>query len=440
MKKIELDSLDLLEQSYKERKENTITRYALAKNPISSLVYNQEAKRHLDYDFNLTLKTLPVANQMQSGRCWIFAGCNIIREKVASKYHLDNFELSQSFVAFYDKLERANYYMESLMSLPEKNKDDRLFYHIMSTGVEDGGQWDMFVNVIRKYGVVPKDVFPETYQSSNTSEMNRLINRKLKQFVAYLLEGKENICALKEETLKDIYTILLDCYGIPPKKFDFEYTDKEGKYHIVKDLTPKEFYTSCCEIDLENYISIIHAPTKDKPFHKTYTVEHLGNVVEGKNVLYLNLPMEDFQKTIIKQLENREAVWFGSDCNQFFERDEGLWAIELLKYGEVFGMDFEMTKEEMLDATESTMNHAMVLTGVHIEEDKPVRWKIENSWGDAKGEKGYYVGGDSWFQMYVFEAVVHKKYLTDAMKKVLEEEPIPLKPWDPMGTLARKNA
>ena len=190
MKKIELDSLDLLEQSYKERKENTITRYALAKNPISSLVYNQEAKRHLDYDFNLTLKTLPVANQMQSGRCWIFAGCNIIREKVASKYHLDNFELSQSFVAFYDKLERANYYMESLMSLPEKNKDNRLFYHIMSTGVEDGGQWDMFVNVIRKYGVVPKDVFPETYQSSNTSEMNRLINRKLKQFVAYLLEEK----------------------------------------------------------------------------------------------------------------------------------------------------------------------------------------------------------------------------------------------------------
>lgn len=433
---IEKIKLIELEEEYQEKKTNTILRYALAKNKMSSLVYNQEEKRYLDADFNLTLKTLPASNQMQSGRCWIFAGCNIIREQVAKKYNLADFELSQSFVAFYDKLERSNYYMEKFMSLKGKDKDDRLVCHLLATGIEDGGQWDMFVNIIKKYGIVPKDVFPETYQSSNTQELNRLLNRKLKQFAAYVLEERENLEALKEETLKDILTILLDCYGIPPKIFDFEYTDKEEKYHSIKDLTPQSFYTKCCDIDLDEYISIIQAPTKDKPYLNTYTVSYLGNVIEGNQILYLNLDSNEFTQTIIKQLENKEAVWFGSDCNQFFGRDEGIWSLELLRYNEVFGINFDLTKEQMLDVKESTMNHAMVLTGVHIEDDIPKKWKIENSWGKEKGDNGYYVGSHSWFKTYVFQAVIHKKYLTDSQRKSLEKEPIVLKPWDPMGTLA----
>ena len=436
MKKIEKDLLEHWKREYQEEKSNTILRHALGKSKLSDVVRVGEEEKKINFHFSLNLDTLPVTDQMASGRCWIFAGCNIIREKVAKKYNIPDFELSQNYISFYDKLEKANYFMETIASLPFQEKDDRVLHHFLLGGIEDGGQWDMFVNIVNKYGVVPKQAMPETYQSSHTTEVNRLINRKLRQFAAYVLEKRENIEALKKETEKEIYHILMDAFGVPPEEFDFEYTDKENQYHVMESLTPLCFYQEYCDIDLNDFVSVIHAPTSDKPFGKTFTVDHLGNVMEGKKILYLNLEMDRVKELVLKQLQNLEPVWFGSDCNQFFDRKEGIFHDLAFDYETAFGMNFNMTKEERLDTLESMMNHAMVITGANVKDGEVERFKIENSWGDEVGKKGYYVASASWFEKFVYQVIIHKKYLNNEEKKALEEKPIILKPWDPMGTLA----
>ncbi len=436
MEEITSTALHTMLEEYQARPENKIVRKALAKTRISDIVKVSEKEQNTAFHFSLALETLPAVNQLQSGRCWIFAGCNILREKIAKKYQLENFEVSQSYLAFYDKLERANYFMEKLLSFTKEAEKERFIHHLLTIGVEDGGQWDMFVNIVRKYGLVPKEVMPETFQSSNTTEVNRLLNQKLRQFAAFVLEQRPNLEALKQKSLSDIFRLLVDCYGLPPTKFDFEYTSKDKQYHVIKDLTPQQFYEQCVDIHLEDYLSIINAPTKDKPFYRLFTVKELGNVLEGSHVQYLNLPIKDFKQAVIQQLTNLEPVWFGSDCDQAFERDKGVWDDSLLAFDEVLGIDFAMSKGQALMTYGSTMNHAMMFTGVHLENGVPRRFKIENSWGEEKGKKGYFVASDSWFDKYVYQAVIHKKYLKEELLEVLKTSPIELMPWDPMGTLA----
>ncbi len=415
---------------------NKIVRRALNNHKISEIVREKAHSSSLLNNFSLNIETLPVTEQKASGRCWIFAGCNVLREAICKKYNLENFELSENYLAFYDKLEKCNYIMEALIELKDRDSDDRERYHLLTRGIEDGGQWDLFVNIINKYGIVPKSVMEETFQSSNTNEINKLINRKLRQFNARILNSKENLEYLKSLYLEDIYRILCDCFGMPPQKFNFEYTDKDKKYHIIKDITPKEFYEKYTDVDVNDYVSIINAPTKDKPFDKTYTVKYVGNVIEGNKVLYLNLAIEDFKKLIIKQLEAKEVVWFGCDCSKDASRMDGIYDDKSFNYNDTFKTDFYMTKEEMLENGESSMNHAMVITGVNLDEGKATKWKIENSWGDKIANKGYFIASDSWFDKYVYQAVINKKYLTKEQLNELKLKPVELKPWDPMGTLA----
>lgn len=431
---IKEEVLKEIRNHYDHDDTNKIVRRALASNKIREIVREDNNSNLLD-NFSLNIETLPVTEQKASGRCWIFAGCNVLREAICKKYNLDNFELSQNFIAFYDKLEKCNYIMESLIELKDRD-DDRERYHILSRGIEDGGQWDMFVNIVNKYGIVPKSVMDEVYQSSNTSEINELLNRKLRQFNGRIKNTKENLEYLKSLYLEDIYRILADCFGVPPVKFNFEYTDKDKKYHIIKDLSPLEFYKKYTDIDVNDYVSIINAPTKDKPFDKTYTVKYLGNVVEGKKILYLNLSMDDFKSLVIKQLEAKEVVWFGSDCSKDSDRVNGIFDDKSFNYNDTFKTDFSMSKEEMLDNLDSSMNHAMVITGVNLDEGVSTKWKIENSWGEKVGKKGYFIASDSWFDKYVYQAVINKKYLSHEQLEELKLKPVELKPWDPMGTLA----
>jgi bleomycin hydrolase len=212
--------------------------------------------------------------------------------------------------------------------------------------------------------------------------------------------------------------------------------DKNKEYHIVKDILPLEFYNNYVGDVLKNYVSIINAPTEDKPFNKSYTVDYLGNVIDGKDITYLNLNMKDFKELVLTQLKNKELVWFGSDCSNYGDRSKGNWDDKLFTYNESFEIDFNLTKEESLLYRHSAMNHAMVLTGVNIVDNKPTKWKIENSWGSDVANKGYYMCSDTWFDRFVYQAVIDKKYLSDEQKKQLKGKPIHLNPWDPMGTLA----
>ena len=438
MKEITKEWLEMANKDYKKNVNLTTLRRAIAKNDINNSTYNIEAEGKDAFRFSVDIPTMSATNQKQSGRCWIFAGLNFLREIIGHKYNIENFEFSQNYVAFYDKLEKINFILEKSIELRNKDEDDRVLVWLLSTGIADGGQWDMFVNVVEKYGLVSKDAMPETSASSGTRQMNYLINSMLRKFNADIRKEKneDKIRDLKDKVMVDAYNLLCTCFGVPPTKFDFEYVDKNKEYHIIKDIMPLEFYSNYVGDVLKNYVSIINAPTKDKPFNKTYTVDYLGNVIDGEDILYLNLEMKEFKNLVLKQLTNKEIVWFGSDCSNYGDRSKGNWDDKLFTYNESFGIDFNLTKEESLLYRNSAMNHAMVLTGVNLVDDIPTKWKIENSWGGDVAYKGYYMCSDTWFDRFVYQAVVDKKYLSDEQKKQLKSKPIHLNPWDPMGTLA----
>ena len=413
-------------------------RRALYRTKLNEAALVQENEGKVADRFSIDIKTLPVTNQRQSGRCWIFSALNTLREDTAKKLKLEKFEFSQNYVAFWDKLEKINFYMESVIELADKGWDDRTLDWINRWGVSDGGQWDMFTALVEKYGLVPKDAMPETASSNATRTINTLTNRRLRRFCADVKAAagdKDDIEALKEDCLNELYRMQCSCFGVPPKKFDFEYVDKDNKYHCVKDLTPKAFFKKYVDWDFTDYASLIHSPTEDKPYYKRYTVKYLGNVV-GKKVKHLNLPLDEFKKAVIDQLKDGKVVWFGSDCSPFGDRQGGFWAPESFDFDSLFNIDFSITKEDALNSRESAMNHAMVITGVNLDDGKPTKWKIENSWGDEIAHKGYFVASDEWFDRYVYQAVVNKKYLSNKAMKALNTKLVELEPWDPMGTLA----
>ena len=427
--------------NYQKDEKNKILRHALVKNSIYTIASSQDEIKDMDFNFDINIKTLGAANQKASGRCWIFAATNVCREIIAAKCNLDNFELSQSYVAFYDRLEKSNYLLESVIELINQDYDDRTLTFLLQNGVGDGGQWDMFVNLVNKYGLCPKNVYPETSTSSATRETAQLINFNIRKFASeakalYQQKGLEAVRKLKEQLLNKIYFLLIDAYGVPPTEFDFEYTDKDKNYHLEKGFTPLSFKEKYLAHQLDDFVSLINAPTKDKPFGKTYTIKYLGNVVDGKKVTHLNVTMERMKELILAQLKDNRIVWFGSDVGFYGDREEGVWDDTRFDLLTPFGMNLNMDKGESLDYHASQMNHAMCITGVSFKEGKPTKWKIENSWGTDRAKAGYYIMSASWFDQFVYQAVVDKKYLNQEELKALKEQPIVLKPWDPMGSLA----
>lgn len=301
----------------------------------------------------------------------------------------------------------------------------------------------MFCNLIEKYGVVPKDAMPETACSSSTREMTTFMTRKLREFACVLRAGHQNgksveeLRAEKDQMMQTIYKMLCISLGKPPKTFTLEVRNKKKEFLRDEGLTGKEFFAKYVGWDLSEYVSLINAPTADKPYHKTYTVKLLGNVVEGRPVKYLNLPVEDLKRAAIAQMQDGHPVWFGCDVGQSSLRDGGVMDLEAIKADDLFGTRFPMDKAQRLDYGESLMTHAMVFQGVDLDDKgQPIRWRVENSWGKDAGEDGYYVMTDSWFTEYTYQVVVNKKYLTPQQAAEYGQEPAQLEPWDPMGSLA----
>lgn len=266
--------------------------------------------------------------------------------------------------------------------------------------------------------------------------MNFLLNRKLRQFNARVLKGDENLDYLKSLFLDDAYRILANCYGVPPKRFDFEYTDKDKKYHIIKYITPLEFYKEYMDFDFNNYISIINVPTSDKTYNKLYSIKYLGNVIENGDYIYLNLSLDNFKSLIVKQLEERERVYIGCDYKKSVDIVDGIFDDLSFNYYDTFRSDFYMSKEEALDNYESSINHSMVITGVNLDNGIPTKWKIANSWGSDVGNNGYFVASPTWFDKYVYSTVINKKYLTSEQLEALNDQVIELELWDPLGMFA----
>ena len=443
MKSIEQDFTDKLYAVYEANPKFAALENAISHNGLLTSLEKRSSAVENTPVFSLDLTKDKVSDQKASGRCWMFAALNTFRHKMIAGFQLEDFELSQAHTFFWDKYEKSNWFLEQVLATADQELTSRKVKFLLDTPQQDGGQWDMVVSLFEKYGVVPKSVYPESISSGNSRELNQILNKLLRQDAQILRElvaagaNLAELQAKKEELLQEVFNFLAMNLGLPPRQFDFSYRDKDNNFHSESGLTPQAFFKKYVDLKLDDYVSIINAPTADKPYGQSYTVEMLGNVVGSKPVRYLNVEMDRLKELAIAQMQAGETVWFGSDVGQSSNRKAGIMADGM--YDFTSSMDIQLTQDKAgrLDYSESLMTHAMVLTGVDLDENgKAKKWKVENSWGEKVGNKGYFVASDSWMDEYTYQIVVRKEFLTEAELAAYEAEPIVLAPWDPMGALA----
>lgn len=444
MHSLEQDFTDKLYAAYEANPKFAAMENAISHNGLLTSLEKRSAAVENTPVFSLDLTKDKVSDQKASGRCWMFAALNTFRHKMIAGFQLEDFELSQAHTFFWDKYEKSNWFLEQVIATADQELTSRKVKFLLDTPQQDGGQWDMVVALFEKYGVVPKSVYPESISSSNSRELNQILNKLLRQDAQILrelrAEGAESseLQAKKEELLQEVFNFLAMNLGLPPRQFDFSYRDKDNHFHSESGLTPLTFYQKYVDLKLADYVSIINAPTADKPYGRSYTVEMLGNVVGSKPVRYLNVEMDRLKELAIAQMQAGETVWFGSDVGQSSNRKAGVMAEGIHDF--TASMDIRLTQDKAgrLDYSESLMTHAMVLTGVDLDENgKAKKWKVENSWGEKVGNKGYFVASDAWMDEYTYQIVVRKEFLTAAELAAYEAEPLVLAPWDPMGALAK---
>ena len=440
---ITLSNIRKFNKSFNSSTSNQLARNALIQNDINKVAVHWENFSKINHIFSNTIsKQLPVTNQKSSGRCWGFAGLNLLRLEIVKNYNLSNFEFSQNYFMFWDKLEKANYFLENILKTLDQNYDSRLMMHLLQAPVQDGGQWDMFVNLIEKYGLVPKSVMPETNHSSKSSMMNYFLTHKLRECAFILRKSKKprttikQLRSKKEEMMSVIYSLLCMFLGNPPIKFDWSIKDKNNKFTRFNNVDPLDFYRKFTKVKLKNKVCLINAPMSNKKMNELYTIDFLGNVVGGNIIKYANVEINELKKAAIKSIKNDEAVWFGCDVGKMFNRELGIMDMNLYDYEKLFDTKFKMNKASRLEYGDSAMTHAMLFTGVDLKRNTPRKWRVENSWGDKNGDKGYFLMSDSWFDEYNYEVVVDKKYLSNKTLEIFNREPHNLEPWDPMGALA----
>ncbi|MCL5275294.1 MAG: C1 family peptidase [Chloroflexi bacterium] len=430
-------------QSFQADPKNRLAMNAIIKNPVQSVALNHDVVTATDHTFSHQLKSNEATSQASSGRCWLFAGLNLFRVEVMKNCNLEKFELSQNYMMFWDKLEKANYFLESILKTLDETVDSRLIMFLMQNPIQDGGQWDMFVNLVKKYGVAPKTVMPETESSSNTRWMTAMITARLREDAAELRRmhaagrAEADLRSRKDAMLSDIYRMLVIHLGEPPADFNWQWRDKDNAFHRDGTITPQEFFARYVKVDLDSMVCLINCPTADKPYNKLYTVQYLGNVVEGYIVRYINVDIATFKKATVDMLVAETPVWFGCDVGKGLERDLGILSTDLYDYTLAYNTAFQSDKAERVDYGQSQMTHAMVFTGVDIDTNgKPTKWRVENSWGDKVGDKGFLVMTDGWFDEYMYEVVVSRRFVAPELLALLDTEPVRLAPWDPMGSLA----
>ncbi|KAF9950901.1 hypothetical protein BGZ70_001190 [Mortierella alpina] len=408
-----------IDAEFRHDPKNLMVQNAAHSLDFTTLTTNREVMINDNHVFNTKIPTESmVTNQKSSGRCWIFAALNVFRIEVMKKYNLEEFELSQGYLFFWDKFEKSNWFLD------------------------DGGQWDMLVNLVERYGVVPKALYPESFSSSNSGKLNTLVLSKLREHAAILRRlaahghSLEELREEKNKCLKEIYTILAITLGEPPKKpFTWSFRNKDKKYFEFKDLTPHSYFKDHIGYPVTETVSIINDP-RNKVM-QLYTVQYLGNIAGGRPIRYINAPMEDLKELAIKKLASGKPVWFGADVGKYLHRDAGILDPKLFQYDLAFNISFKLNKAERLIHGDSLMTHAMVFTGVHLDEDgKPVRWRVENSWGDVGGDKGYLTMSDAWFSEFVYQVVLEKELVPQTLLDVLEQDVHVLPAYDPMGALA----
>jgi len=419
---------------------NKVAQNAVTNVQLPDLTLDRNLVQNMDSSFSTKLDDWKVTAQMRSGRCWLFATLNLFRVGAMKKMNLKNFEFSQAHIHFWDKFERANHLLEAIIETADRPVDDRTIHFLLSDPIGDGGQWNMAMNLIRKHGLVPKSAYPE----SNTSSATRWMNTELKNIlrssaceIRAILEGggtEDEAREHKEKRMADVWTMLCIHLGTPPKTFDWQWRDKDDKFHRKGSMTPQQFAAEYVDIEWEDYVCIVNDPRNE--YYRTYTVDFLQNVAGGPPVVYLNVPSKEMKAVTRRLLEDGMPVWMGCDVGKEMDRKKGLWDADLFDVGGLYGVEYGMDKADRLRHNQTMMTHAMLFTGVDVVNGRIRRWRVENSWGGETGQKGYYTMNDSWYDQYMFEIAAPTSYLNEKMVAGLETEPVVLPAWDPMGSLA----
>ncbi len=441
---VSLDEVAAFRKSFDASLSNVLAMNAVCTTPVNKVAVKRRKLTQNDMTFSVHLPENKITSQHGSGRCWMFAALNTLRVNAIKNMNLgDDFELSQNYTMFWDKFEKANYFLEAVLSTLDEPTYGRLIAHLFASPIQDGGQWHMFINLVKKYGLVPKSIMPETESSSSTGQMNWHITLRLKEFGCWLrqlhTEGNaiDDLRAMKAGMLETIFRMLCIHLGEPPTEFKWHWRDKDKVYHRDGATTPKDFYRKHIDVDLDEMVCLIHCPQSTKRFDELYTVKFLGNVVGGEPIKYANVHLDVMKAAAVKQLQSGESVWFGCDVGKYLDRESGWMDNELFEYELVYGSASKMSKADRLDYGESLMTHAMVFTGVDLDVDgKATKWRVENSWGEKGGDKGFYAMTDTWFDEFNYEVVVHRQFVSAEVLELLSRTPIELEPWDPMGSLA----
>lgn len=442
LKALSNETLKDLRKQFESGENNRLAMNAVTAAGIDKVARNYDRARLLQRRFSTSVDNGEATHQDHSGRCWLFSSLNVARFVAKKAMGLKEFEFSQAYAMYYDKLERINYFMRDMAELVRAGEptDSRLTQHLLSDVMGDGGQWTMAMNIYKKYGAVPKDLFPETATSANTGAMNTQLRCLLRTAVAHMSADPSSIDSIIEQTVAAGHRILTIHLGEPPVSFDWEWTDTDGNFHRDGEITPVEFWKKYVgSAGLEDYVCLVDDPRAEHAKGKKIGIEHLGNVAGGDPTEYLNVTNQ-FMKDCVRRIlvEQGIPVWFGADCHPMMDRENGAWATDLFEYGRVYGVDFDLDKEARVRFCDSAMNHAMAFAGVDVAEGGTTtrRWRVENSWGSKIADKGYFTMSDDWFSEYVYEVAVPKSMLTADMLAALDEPATMLPAWDPMGALA----
>jgi bleomycin hydrolase len=407
---------------------------------IKSMALNRELQGQIDHYFKYRVDVKGITNQKSSGRCWMFTSMNVLRPSIMEKYNLSSFDFSHNYLFFWDLFEKSNLFLENIINTSKDAIDDRMVVELFKSPVGDGGVWNLYYNAAEKYGVVPKEVMPETAHSDNTSQMRGILNEYLRTGGYKLREmaaskaNTEKLRDAKKETLKGVYRILALCLGEPPTQFTWRYKDKNGNIQELKDYTPQQFYREITPADYspENYIMIMNDPTRE--YYKVYEIQNYRNTIEGVNWIYLNLPNEDIKKAALASIKNNEAMYASCDVGKQFNSKDGISDPAMYDYESLFGIKLDMDKKARILTRQSGSSHAMTLIACDTDEnDQPVKWEFENSWGATSGHNGYLTFTDKWFDEYMFRLVVHRRYLDTKAINSLKQKPIQLPMWDYMN-------
>ncbi len=408
---------------------------AVSNNTITNLALNRQNVGKFDHEFKYKVKVNGITDQESSGRCWMFTSMNVMRPKAMQTLNLSMFEYSENYLYFWDIFEKSNLFLEGIIETRMKKIDDREVDWLLSNVVGDGGVWNSFSNLAEKYGLVPKEVMPETHSSESTRMMIKLIRRKLRGDALKLrmMKGTDDVLRQAKITiLKDVYKMLCINLGEPPTEFKWRYKDNDGNLTEYKTYTPKSFMKATLgELKFSDYVMLMDDPSK--AYYKLYEIKKDRNVLEGKNWKFINLPAEEIKKYALKSLQNNEAMYFSCDVGKQLNKDEGLLDTENYDYESLFGVKFDMNKKERILSHESGSTHGMALIGADVDQNgKITKWLLENSWGKSAGHNGYLTMTDRWFDEYMFRVVILKKFTNEKILKILNQKPIMLPPWDPM--------